>query len=81
MRKCEKGLEVKIKLRYYKVVINPHLQDQTCLSILTSLKKKIIIDKKRTNSHELYRETKTLRMPRILHLYETMSVEDEVTFS
>ena len=33
---CEKYLEAKRKLRYYKEVINPTLEDQTCLSVLTS---------------------------------------------
>ena len=37
---CEKDLEAKIKLRYYKEVINPTLEDQKYLSILTSSKKK-----------------------------------------
>ena len=36
----EKDFEVKRKLRCYKEVINPNLEDQTYLSILTSLKKK-----------------------------------------
>ena len=39
---CEKYLEDKIKLRYYKEVINPTLEDQKYLSVLTSSKKKLI---------------------------------------
>ena len=54
----KKEIEVKIKLRYYKEVINPNLEDQKYLSILTSLKKKINITKIRTNSHELHYETR-----------------------
>jgi len=53
----EKVLEGKIKLRYYKEIINPNLEDQKYLSTLTSSKKKINIAKIRTNSHELHSET------------------------
>ena len=42
---CEKDLEAKIKLRYCKEVINPTLEDQKYLSLLTSSKKKINIAK------------------------------------
>ena len=37
---CDKDLEEKRKLGYYKDVINPNLEDQKHLSILTSVKKK-----------------------------------------
>jgi hypothetical protein len=37
---CDKELEEKIKLRYYKDVINPNLEDQNYLSVLMSVKKK-----------------------------------------
>jgi hypothetical protein len=50
---CDKELEEKIKLRYYKEVINPNLEDQNYLCVLTSVRKKINIAKIRTNSHEL----------------------------
>ena len=53
---CEKELEVKRKLRYYKEVINNNLEDQNYLYLLTSSKKKINIAKIRTNSHELHSE-------------------------
>ena len=53
----EKDLAAKRKLRYYKEVINPTLEDQKYLSILTSSKKKINIAKIRTNAHELHSET------------------------
>jgi hypothetical protein len=43
---CDKELEEKIKLRYYKDVINPNLEDQNYLSFLPSVNKKISI-----NSH------------------------------
>ena len=39
---CEKDLEAKRKLRYYKEIINPTLEDQKYLSVLTSSKKKIV---------------------------------------
>jgi hypothetical protein len=54
---CDKELEEKRKLRYYLDVINPNLEDQNYLSILTSVKKKKSIAKIRTNSHELHSET------------------------
>ena len=42
---CEKDLEAKTKLRYYKEVINHTLEEQKYLSVLTSSKKKINIAK------------------------------------
>ena len=39
---CEKDLEAKIKLRYYKEIINPTLEYQKYLFVLTSSKKKLI---------------------------------------
>ena len=81
-----KDLEAKRKLRYYKEVINPNLEDQKYLSVLTSSKKKINIAKMRTNSHELHSEIgrwvvpKTPWVERICHLYENMNIEDEKHF-
>jgi hypothetical protein len=57
---CNKELRDKIKLRYYKEVINPNLEDQKYLSILTRAKKKINIAKIRTNSYALHSETGVL---------------------
>ena len=37
---CDKELEEKIKLRYCKEVINPNLEDQNYLCVLTSVRKK-----------------------------------------
>jgi hypothetical protein len=37
---CDKELEEKKKLRYYKDVINNNLEDKNYLSVLTSVKKK-----------------------------------------
>ena len=48
--------EAKIKLRYYKEVIKPTLEDQKYLSVLSSSKKKIDIAKIRMNSHDLHSE-------------------------
>jgi hypothetical protein len=31
---CDKELEEKIKLRYYKDVINPNLEEKNCLFVL-----------------------------------------------
>jgi hypothetical protein len=55
---CDKELEEKRKLRYYKDVINPNLEDQNYLFVLPSVKKKLSIAKIRTNSHELHSETR-----------------------
>jgi len=82
----EKDLEVKRKLWYYKEVINPNLEVQKYFFVLTSSENKINIAKIRTNSHELYSETRCWTVPktpwveRICHLCETMSVEDEKHF-
>ena len=83
---CEKDLAAKRKLRYYKEVINPTLEDQKYLSVLTSSKKKINIAKIRTNSHELHSETgrwvvpKTPWVEMTYHLWENMNTEDENHF-
>jgi hypothetical protein len=63
---CDKELVDKRKLRYHKEVVNPNLEDQNHLSVLKSAKKKINIDRIRTNSHKLQSETehwKTLKTP------------------
>ena len=54
---CDKELEEKRKLSYYKDVINPNLEDQNYLSVFPSVKRKIRIAKIRANSHELHSET------------------------
>jgi hypothetical protein len=83
---CDKELVNKRKLRYYKEVINPNLEDQNYLFVLKSANKKINIDKIRTNSHELHSEIgrwTTLKTPwdeRICHLCDTKRVEDEKHF-
>jgi hypothetical protein len=61
---CDKELEDKRKLRYYKEVVNPNLEDQKYLSVLRSEKKKINIAKIRTNSHELHSETGHWTIPK-----------------
>ena len=84
--RCQKDLEAKIKLSYYNEVINPTLEDQKYLSVLTSLKKKINISKIKTNSHEIHSEVgrwevpKTLWVERICHLCEHVNIEDENQF-
>jgi hypothetical protein len=83
---CDKVLEEKRKLRYYRDVINPNLEDQNYLSVFPSVKKKISISKIRTNSHELHSETghwSIHKMPqdeRVCHLCDTKKVEDEKHF-
>jgi hypothetical protein len=61
---CDKELEEKRKLRYYKEVINANMEDQNFLFVLTSIKKKISIAKIRTNSHELHSETERCSIPK-----------------
>jgi hypothetical protein len=79
---CDKELEEKRKLRYYKDVINPNLEDQNYLPVLPSVKKKISIVKIRTNSHELHSEIGRWSIPktswdeRVCHLCDTKKVED-----
>ena len=63
---CEKYLIVKRKLRYYKEVINPTLEDQMYLCVLTSSKKKLNIANIRMNSHELHSETGHWTVPKTL---------------
>jgi hypothetical protein len=83
---CDKELQEKIKLRYYKDVINRNLEDQNYLSILPSVKKKISIANIRTNFHELHSEIghwsipKTSLDERVCHLCNTKKVEDEKHF-
>jgi hypothetical protein len=60
---CDKELEEKRKLRYYKDVINLNLEDQNYLFVLLSVKKKISIAKIRTNS-ELHSETGSWSIPK-----------------
>lgn len=49
----DRALEGERKLIYYKEVINPTLENQNYLSILTSSKKKMNIANIRTNCYEL----------------------------
>ena len=78
----EENLAVKRKLRYHKEVINPNLEDQKYLSVVTNSQKKINIAKIKKNSHELHNETrrwsilKNLWAERVFHLYESLSIED-----
>ena len=75
-----------IKLRYYKEVINPNLEDQKYLSVVTSSLKKITIAKIKMNSHEIHSKTRRWSIPktpwaeRFSHLCESLSVEDENHF-
>jgi hypothetical protein len=54
---CDKELEDKRELRYYKEVVNPNLEDQKYLLVLNSTKKKISIAKIQTNSHKIHSKT------------------------
>ena len=62
----DKELEGKRKLRYYKEVINPTLDNQKYLFVLTNTKKKMNIARIRTNSHELQSETGWWSIPKTL---------------
>ena len=79
---CEKDLAAKRKLRYYKDIINPNLEDQKYMSVLNISKRKINIAKIRMNSHELHSETsrwkvpKTPWMERFCHLCENTNMEE-----
>jgi hypothetical protein len=87
---CDKELEEKRKLRYYKDVINPNLEDQNYLSSLPSVKKKISIAKIRTkklgvgqilhSENELWSNPKRPWDERVCHFCDTKKVEDEKHF-
>ena len=83
---CEKELEDKRKLIYYKEVINLTIEYQNDLLVLPIPNKKINIAKIRMNSHEIHSETgrwevpKTPWVERIYHLCENMNIEDEKRF-
>jgi hypothetical protein len=62
---CDKKLVDKRKLRYYKELVNPNLEDQKYISLLKSAKKKINIAKIRTNSNELHSETEHWEIPKM----------------
>ena len=80
---CEKDLKDKRKLRYYKAVMNPTLEDQKYISVLTISKKKTNISKIRTNSHELHSETGCWIVPKTpwvemsCRLCENRNIQDE----
>ena len=80
------NLVAKRKLRYNNEVINPNLEDQKYLSIVTSSRNKINIAKIKTNGHELHSEIACWSIPKIpcaktgCHLCESMSLEDENHF-
>ena len=77
---CDKELEEKRKLMYYKDVINHNIEDQNYIFVLTSVKKKISIAKIKTNSHKVQSEVGFPKMPwdeRVCHLCDTKRVEDE----
>ena len=61
--RCEENLAVKRKVRYYKEFINPNLEDQKYLWVVTRSQKKINIVKIRTNSYELHTETGCWSIP------------------
>jgi len=60
-----KKMEDKRKLRYYKEVINPIVDNHKYLSMLTSTKSKMNITRIRTKSRELQSDTKRSSTPKI----------------
>jgi hypothetical protein len=82
----DKELEENKKLKYYKDVINPNLEDQNYLYVFPRVKKKISIAKIRTNSHELHSETRSWSITKtpwdeiVCHRCDTKKVEDENHF-
>jgi hypothetical protein len=76
---CDKELVDKMKLRYYKEVVNPSLEKKYYL-FLRSAKKKLNIAKIRKNSHKLHSEIgcwTTIKTPwdeRISHLCDSKMV-------
>lgn len=60
-----KKLEDKRKIRYYKEVINPIVDNHNYLFMLTSTKSKINITRIRTKSHEIQSNTKRSSTPKI----------------
>ena len=83
---CDQELDGKKKLRYYREVVNPNLEDQKYFFVLTSVKKRINIAKIRTNSHVLHSEIGCWAIPKtpwqeiICHLCDTKRVEYEKHF-
>ena len=82
----DKLLGDKRKLRYYKKVIKPILDNHYGLTVLSSNKKKVNIAKIRNNFHELQSETrwwsitKTRWNDRICQICDSRQVEDEKNF-
>jgi hypothetical protein len=78
---CDKERERKRKLRYFKEVINPNLEDQKYFFVLTTVKKKINIFKIKINSHYLHGATRHWSIPktpwdeRVCHICDTKKVE------
>ena len=67
-----KSWKEKRKVKYYKEVINPHLENQNYLYVLTSVKMKMNISNIITNSHELHGEIRhwwVLKIPWDLRVY------------
>ena len=53
-------------LRYYKEVIIPNLEEKKYLSILISIKKKIIVARIKVNSHKIHSEIGHWTIPKML---------------
>jgi len=79
-------LKEREKLRCYKVVLNPNLENKKYSSIFTTEKKKIKVAKIRNNSHELHSDTRCWPIPktpwdkRVYHLCNTRRVQDKLHY-
>ena len=88
MLHCKISLTLKILLllslkRKCGEIVNPSLEDQKYLFVLTSSKKKISIAKIRMNSHELHSETCPWEVPKtpwVERIYENINIEDKNHF-
>jgi hypothetical protein len=58
--------ENKIKLNYYKEIINPELKHQNYPSIVFNSRMKIYIAKIKTNSHQRHSDTRNWTRPKML---------------
>jgi len=69
----DKELKGKGNVRYYKVVMNLNLESHNYIYVWVSARKKMNIDKARTNSHELQSETGHWSIPKTPWMKESIT--------
>lgn len=80
------NIKDKRKLSYYKNIINPKLEHPSYPHKIINFKKKLVVAKLRTNSHELHSEIvrctipKTPRDKRICKFCNLNAIKDETHF-